>query len=105
MNFKVYAERNVFVGNDEDVQTVFYPHMQQTPTKLTEQLLNSQNPFEMYCQWLVSKFVPFTVNYKNDFTGEMESYVENDGPAMVRELKEWKQQMEKQGFTLSYCSM
>lgn len=109
MNFKVYAERNVIVagyhGNDEDVQTVFYPNMQQTPTKLTEQLLNSQNPFETYCQWLVSKFVPFEVEFENDFTGKTETYLENDGPTMVRELREWKQDMEQQGFTISYCSM
>lgn len=80
MNIYITAEREITFNGEPDTQVVAFDAIQ-TPTKITNEILESGNPSQTYIDWVLNE-----VSYKEH----------------VKEFKEWIEEHKNKGYTIRF---
>lgn len=80
----------------------------QTPTKITYEILESQDPTQAYIDWILrdrslDREVP--VFTEDDIFGDgapVGTKIVNEGKEHVEEFRAWVEQVEEEGFTVAF---
>ncbi len=112
INFEIQARREILVLKTNKVTTQwdFCPAWFKTGTEVTKMILDSKEPFETYCAWIVSQSSDRDepVYDKLDFFHEDEPIsikTVNDGKEVVAAFKEWIREKEKEGWEILYIGI
>jgi len=109
MNFHISAKREIFVPatNEYDYQyeTLW---VYQTPTKVTEQLIESENPLGSYIEWVRKNFSmneEISIYSEDDIFGEYEpvkTVTVNEAEEHITELLEKISTLKEKGYELEF---
>jgi hypothetical protein len=112
INIAFIAKRDITINctGKQEVQQEYFDSCWMTPSHITRSIIDSEDPFEAYRQWVLS------VSYdeiedvfaEDDFMCEREpigSRVYNMGEIHVKSFNEWLQQRREDGYDIevSFC--
>lgn len=106
MNVHIVGEREIFIPsvNKKDIQRVNFGCVQ-TPTKVSYEILNSENPIKEYKDWVLSRFEDEVedVYADDDIFCERDpigTEIHNFGKIHTQELEEWISSAESNGYVI-----
>lgn len=107
INIHFEGTRDILVikTGKQDVQSVFFREVWQTPTKVTDKILKSEDPFQAYRDWVLENQEDQTEPmYADDdvfHTGPIVGYETfNYGKEHIKDFDGWLKMMEEDGYTV-----
>ena len=116
-NLQIYATRKVItLQNKESEQIIYFTDMFQTPTKVTYEILNSDDILRSYKEWVYSlgypdKIVPVFKDYSDyidycvneDDSNKIGTKISNIAIDHIDVLYKWIELCESDGYEIKYC--
>lgn len=106
MNVHIVGEREILIPsiNKKDIQRTSFNCLQ-TPTKVSYEILNSENCIQAYKEWILGRFKDEVVDVfaDNDPFCEREpigTKIYNYGIIHTQELEEWISSAESDGYVI-----
>ena len=110
MNVYIYGVRDIKVLSTDKIeeQTIYFPGVMQTPTKVTYSIVNAENPFDVYAEYIMNTTQEETddvLQYDEnimDVVKTGETYTYHPGKDHLAELEKWIIDAKNQGYTVKY---
>lgn len=107
MNIHIIGEREIFIPrvNKTDNQVILF-NCWQTPTAVSYEIEQSDNPIQGYKDWVISKSEDYEepVYADDDYFSERTPIgieIRNDGKDHIESLDQWINDVEKDGYVIS----